>query len=152
MIFKIFLEKNHYRNDHYQEIRENPEIHPSYHFCDFPSKLTIQAWKWKFCYFWEFSLISMGKLNFEYLKCKNWNVSIQFESEDEHLDGGTLKKSAEFLSGVVRSAGSYKIRVRRRPKCDLNINSVFSVSVLVSIKTAIFRLNAEKFQNFLFRA
>ena len=94
----------------------------------------------------------MGKLNFEYLKCKNWNVSIQFESEDGHLDGGTLKKSAEFLSGVVRSAGSYKIRVRRRPKCDLNINSVFSVSVLVSIKTAIFRLNAEKFQNFLFRA
>ena len=78
----------------------------------------------------------MGKLNFEYLKCKNWNVSIQFESEDEHLDEGTLKKSAEFLSGVVRSAGSYKIRVRRRPKCDLNINSIFSVSLLVSIKTA----------------
>ena len=34
---------------------KNPRIHPSYHFCDLPSKITILAWKWKFWNFSEFS-------------------------------------------------------------------------------------------------
>ena len=40
--------------------RKNPGIHPSYNFCDFPSKMTIWAQKWKFWNFSEFSLNLIG--------------------------------------------------------------------------------------------
>ena len=70
MIFKIFDEKSDY-----QEIIVTI-------FVIFP-----QNWQFRL----ENESFSTLKLNFEYLKFKNWNVSIQFESEDEHLDGGTLK-------------------------------------------------------------
>ena len=48
-------------------IRKNPEIHPSHHFCDFPSKMTIWAQKWKFCNFSELSFLKLNTI-------KNWKI------------------------------------------------------------------------------
>ena len=42
----------------------NPRIHPSYNFCDSPSKVIIQSSKWKF---WNFSELSLSMNSKTYL-------------------------------------------------------------------------------------
>ena len=62
--FSRFPENGHSDNGYFRKnswkpgwIRKNPRIHPSYHFCNFHSKMSISTWKWNFWFFSEFSLV-----------------------------------------------------------------------------------------------